>query len=553
MINAEEVKRESQYLRGALPEELANGEEKFSDASEIVLKFHGIYQQDNRDVRRERVVAKLSPEYICMVRASIPGGALTAEQYLVMDRLATEVGNDTLRITTRQGLQYHFAHKGDLKKLISTLNTHLVTTLAACGDVVRNTMCCPAPYADSVHVELHELTQEIAKRFRPRTESYYEVWVDGDKAVSVLPNSSNEPVEPLYKDVYLPRKFKIGVAFPGDNCIDAYTQDVALVPHLKDGRVEAFTVLVGGGFGVSHADDTTYPRVASPLTTVAPDQVIDVVEAIVVVQRDNGERGDRKHARMKYLIDRLGLTEFKRLVEVQYGSQLGEPRQLEWEAAHDHLGWQEQGDGKWFLGLRVESGRILDRPNLQLRSALRDVVSRYNTPLRFTPNQDVILHDINEGDRRQIEAILRKAGVALVSDLAPVVRSALACVALPTCGLALTEAERVLPEIIDDLHSTLSELDLGTEEISFRMTGCPNGCARPYSAEIGLVGRSKTSYDIMLGGDRIGSRLTKTYKKSVKRAQIVSELRPLLERFRDERDEGESFGDWAQRCVEFVA
>jgi sulfite reductase (ferredoxin) len=505
-VNAEDVKRNSQYLRGALPEELQNDGAKFSDESEVLLKFHGIYQQDNRDTRRDRVaIQKIEPEYICMVRASIPGGALSASQYLVMDKLADEVANGTLRITTRQGIQYHFTHKGELQQLISALNEHLITTLAACGDVVRNTMCCPAPYSDSLHTELHELTQGIAKRFRPRTESYYDVWVDGEKAVSALPPKSPEEVEPLYKDIYLPRKFKIGVAYPGDNCIDSYTQDVGVVPHTDGDHITAFTVLVGGGFGVSHADDTTYPRIATPLTTVSPADVADVVEAIIKVQRDHGERGDRKHARLKYTIDRMGLDAFKKLVEAEFGHSLDEPRDAQWGAAHDHLGWTEQGDGRWFLGVRVESGRILDKEGLALRSALRQIIERYDTPVRFTPNQDVILADIEPGDRTQIEAILRKAGVPLVSDLAPVVRTALACVALPTCGLALTEAERVLPEILTSLHGAMSEYGLGEEEITFRMTGCPNGCARPYSAEIGLIGRSKTSYDILLGGDQIGT------------------------------------------------
>jgi sulfite reductase (ferredoxin) len=551
VINAEDVKRNSQYLRGTLPDELKNDDAKFSEESEILLKFHGVYQQDNRDTRRERVaIQKIDPEYICMVRASIPGGALTAQQYLVMDKLADDVANGTLRITTRQGLQYHFTHKGELQQLISTLNENLVSTLAACGDVVRNTMCCPAPYSDALHTELHELTQGIAKRFRPRTESYYDVWVDGEKAVSALPPRAPEEVEPIYKDVYLPRKFKIGVAYPGDNCIDSYTQDVGLAPHTDGERITAFTVLVGGGFGVSHADDTTYPRIATPLATVSPEEVADVVEAIVIVQRDHGERGDRKHARLKYTIDRIGLSAFKNLVEQQYGRALDDPREVVWGAAHDHLGWAEQGDGKWFLGVRVEAGRILDKEGIALRSALREIVQRYNTPVRFTPNQDIILADIEAADRVQVEAILRKAGVSMVSELAPVVRTALACVALPTCGLALTEAERVLPEIINSLHEAMSEFGLGEEEITFRMTGCPNGCARPYSAEIGLIGRSKTSYDILLGGDHIGTRLTKTYKKSVKRDQIINELRPLFERFAVERNGAEGFGDWADRAVE---
>jgi sulfite reductase (ferredoxin) len=582
MVNAEDVKRESHYLRGALPEELATDDAKFSDESEIVLKFHGIYQQDNRDVRRERASKKLPLDYICMVRASIPGGALTAEQYLVMDDLADEVGNGSLRITTRQGIQYHFTHKGELPQLVKTLNDNLVTTLAACGDVVRNTMYCPAPYNDRLHNELQELTQEIARRFRPKTESYYDVWVNGEHAVTAKPGpkrpaggagsgGDDEGVhrseaidlqsgltakpgperpaqqEPLYKDVYLPRKFKIGVAFPGDNCVDTYTQDVGAVAHTDGEKITAFTIVVGGGFGVSHADDTTYPRIATPLTTVKSEEVADIIEAVIVVQRDHGERGDRKHARLKYTIDRMGLPAFKELVEQAAGRALPEPDAIEWEAAHDHLGWEEQGDGKWFLGIRVESGRILDRDDIKVRSALREIVERYKPLVRFTPNQDVIFGDIQEKDRTQIEAILRKAQVPLVGELKPLIRTALACVALPTCGLALTEAERVLPEILDGMYGALDELGLGDEPITFRMTGCPNGCARPYSSEIGFIGRGKTSYDILLGGNEIGDRLTQTYKKNIKRDQLINELQPLFVRFKNERADGERFGDWANR------
>lgn len=540
----EQIKAESDYLRGTLAEELDNDDARFSSDSEILLKFHGIYQQDDRDVRRERTQKKMPLEYICMVRASIPGGALTREQYLAIDKLADEVADGTLRVTTRQGIQYHFTRKGDLRQLIRTLNDNLVTTLAACGDVVRNTMCCPAPFADDLHEAVHEHTQRIARRFRPKTGSYYDVWIDGERAVSAKPVDA---VEPLYGTTYLPRKFKIAVAFPGDNCVDAYTQDVAAVAHAQGDEIESFTILVGGGFGVSHADDTTYPRIGTPLTTVSPDKLDEVIEAIIVVQRDNGERGDRKHARLKYLVDRWGMERFKQEVEAVYGEALPAAVEVTWRSADDHLGWHDQGDGKWFIGVRIESGRILDKEDLNLRSALREVISSHAGRVRFTPSQDIILADIEPDRKLAVEAILRKAGVALVESLTPLVRSALACPALPTCGLALTDAERVLPEVVADIQESMDVAGVGDDELVFRMTGCPNGCARPYSAELGLVGRGKTSYDVLVGGSALGTRLAKTYLKNVKRSEITKAVDPLLKRYAEERMDSERFGDWADR------
>ena len=538
----EEIKASSRHLRGALATELTDHENAFSHESEILLKFHGIYQQDDRDVRRERMQKKLPLDYICMVRAAIPGGVLTADQYLVMDSLADKVADGTLRITTRQGLQYHFTRKEGLRPLISTLNEHLVSTLAACGDVVRNVMCCPAPFHSNAREQIHTDTRALAEQFRPQTGAYWELWVDGEKAASASPPSAD--VEPIYGDTYLPRKFKIGVAFPGDNCIDAYTQDLAAVAVTDDsGEIRAYTILVGGGFGVSHADDTTYPRLGTPLATIAPEQLGAVAEAVVIVQRDNGERGDRKHARLKYLIDRWGADNFRVAVEKQLGAPLPDPEPITWTAAQDHLGWNEQGDGNWFLGVRVESGRI----NGATRVAIREVVERFKPGLRFTPNQDILLTDIRDDDRAAIDAILTEHNVVRAGDLSLVVRHALACPALPTCGLALTEAERVLPDIVTELHDTMTELGIGEEPLTFRMTGCPNGCARPYSAEIGLVGRGKKSYDVMLGGSELGTRLTQTFKKNVQRTEVIATLKPLLSQFADDRKPGERFGDFCDR------
>jgi sulfite reductase (ferredoxin) len=547
MAEVEEIKAASHYLRGTLADELANSEPRFTEDASILLKFHGIYQQDDRDVRRERAQQKLPLEYICMVRAAIPGGILTAEQYLAMDEICDEVADGSLRITTRQGIQFHFTHKDGLRPLIKILNDKLVTTLAACGDVVRNTMCCPAPRTSPIYAQTQTLANEIANKFRPKTNAYYEVWLDGERAASAYDAGESEQVEPLYGEHYLPRKFKIAIAYPGDNCVDAYTQDVAAVARQDGDNIVGYTILVGGGFGVSHADDTTYPRLGTLLTTVKPEEVIDVIEAIIIVQRDNGERGDRKHARLKYLIDRWGEAKFKAAVEEQLGRPLPDAIDPVWHAAHDHLGWSEQGDGRWFLGLRIESGRIRDTEELKLRTALRELISRYQLEVRFTPNQDVLLCNIESKDRRQIEAILRKANVTFAGELAPIVRTAMACPALPTCGLALTEAERVLPQVMDQLQQVMADNGLANDDLIFRMTGCPNGCARPYSAEIGLVGRGKTSYDIMLGGNHLGTRLATTYVKNIKRDKLGETIRPVFELYAQERAPEESFGDWCAR------
>jgi len=547
-VGAEEIKQSSNFLRGSVREELDDaGRPAFSADNEVILKFHGIYQQDDRDVRRARAAAKEPLAHICMVRAAIPGGRLSAQQFLALDALADEIGDGSLRITTRQGLQYHFVPKHGLRALIRTLNEQLVTTLAACGDVVRNVMYCPAPFRDPARDQLTELVRAIADRFRPRSGAYYEIWLDGERAATAAPRAV-EP-EPIYGPTYLPRKFKIAVAHPGDNCIDAYAQDVAVVPVDDGGTyVQRCTILVGGGFGVSHADSTTYPRAATPLTTVGIDEVLDVIEAIVTVQRDNGQRGDRKHARLKYLIDRWGLDHFRSEVEARVERELPPALPVRWAGSDDHLGWHERGDGKLFLGMRVPAGRLRDG-DVRSRSAVRAIVEGLECDVRFTPNQDIVLDGIPVEDRGRIDALLGAHGVEEPTSIIPVLRRALACPALPTCGLALTEAERVLDDVVADVHAAMAQAGIGDEEITFRMTGCPNGCARPYSAEIGLVGRTKTSYDILIGGDHVGRRLTTTYRTGVKRDAVGAELAPLFARYVAERGAGERFGDWCHRSV----
>ncbi len=538
----EQIKERSGFLRGRLAAELSAVTPAVSDESTHLLKFHGIYQQDDRAIRNQRRQQGLGPDWIFMVRASIPGGVLTADQWLVMDRLADEVGDGTVRITSRQGIQWHQTRKAGLRHLVGTLNRHLVTTLGACGDVVRNTMACPAPLPRRQLLLPH--VEALAAHFRPRTRAYYEIWIDGEPAVTAEACTDQEPI---YGSTYLPRKFKIAFAFPGDNCVDVYSDDVGIVPHLGAGGIEAFTVLVGGGMGRSHNKPDTFPRLADPLCTVEPQQLLELVEAVVTIQRDFGERADRKHARLKYLVEYWGLADFRRAVERRLGRPLADPLPLAWEGADDHLGWHRQSDGGWFLGLPIENGRIKDKDDQQLRTGLRQAVEQFHLGVRLTPGQSILLTGIGRETRPAVEAVLRRHGIPLAEEVPLVIRSSMACVALPTCGLAVTDAERALPRVIRRLHDELSELGLEADAIRVRMTGCPNGCARPYNSEIGLVGRRMGRYDVHLGGSPLGSRLNVLVAENVPEGDLVARLRPLLVAYRDERLPGESFGDFCVR------
>jgi sulfite reductase (ferredoxin) len=543
----EDIKRASGQLRGTLAAELAEPTDRFSAESQVLLKFHGIYQQDDRDQRRARTQARQDLAYACMVRTSVPGGVLTADQWVALDALADEVGGGALRITTRQGIQYHGVLKQDLRHLVSTLNRNLVTTLAACGDVVRNVACCSAPHDDRRQDALLAYAQQLARRFRPQTGAYYEVWLDGEPAVTASrPTGPDE--EPLYGETYLPRKFKIGLAWPGDNCIDVYSQDVGIVPTERDGT-PGFVILVGGGLGMSHArEDDTYPRLATPLGWCPPEDLGDVVEAVITVQRDHGNRTDRNRARLKYLLDERGEAWFRGEVEARLGRPLADaPPVPAWTTADEHLGWHRQEGGGWFLGIHVDSGRVRDHGDQRLRSALREVASRYATEVRLTARQDVLLCGIQGRDRRAVEGVLRRHGVPLAEELPPVRRLAVACPALPTCGQALGEAERVLPQVTATVEEALEATGLAGTEVRVHMTGCPNGCARPYTAEIGLVGRTKTAYDVYIGGAATGDRLARRLATGVKLAALDEHLRPVFEQYRDQRLPGEGIGDFAER------
>jgi len=547
----ERIKAQSYHLRGEIAKELAQNTTHFSEAQVQLLKFHGTYQQENRDVRQARKVAGTEKAYQFMVRSRIPGGVLTAAQYLVEDELAGRYANGTLRITTRQGLQLHGVLKGDLYATIHAINMALLSTLAACGDVNRNVMACPAPITNLAQAQVAEVAHRIAMHLAPRTRAYHEIWVDGEQVQTIeLPPGAE--VEPIYGPTYLPRKFKIGVAFPGDNCIDVYTQDIGLValPAIDEGitdGIAGFTVLVGGGMGMTHGKAETYPRLATPLCTIAAAEVLSVVETIVMIQRDYGDRQNRKHARMKYVVEERGIAWFRAELERRLGHTVCEPLPVRWERAEDHLGWHRQANGRWFLGLYVENGRIKDEGNLCLRTGLRRAVEEFQPGIRLTPQQNILLTDLMEEQRQPLEALLAEHGIPVDPAAAGVRRYALACPALPTCGLALAEAERALPMVIRKIAADLAELGLASEPLSVRMTGCPNGCARPYMGDIGLVGRSKDLYNIYVGGDQLNTRLNMLYASDVHLTDLAATIRPLLVRWRDERLPGESFGDFCYR------
>ena len=544
----EDTKEASRHLRGELPAELA-GPDAFTNDGAAVLKFHGIYQQDDRDVRRERTLKKLGLAYRCMIRTKIPGGAIDADQYLALDRLADEVADGTLRVTTRQDIQYHFVHKADLRSLVAAVNAAHLTTFGACGDVVRNVVCCPAPLPDGRHAELLEAATTLTERLLPQTEAYWELWIDGERAASAQPPAAaSAESEPLYGATYLPRKFKIGIAWPGDNCIDVLTQDFGAVPALGPDGAAGFVVFAGGGLGQSHADEDTFPRLADPFAWIPAATLADVAEAVVGIHRDFGNRKDRRRARLKYVIDERGLEWFTTEVARRVATPLVPPVTFApWRGSPDHLGWHEQADGRLFLGVPVANGRIRDTEHQRQRTALREVVARFRPGIRFTARQDVLLTGLDPADRGAVEGIFRRAGSPLAGDLTPVRRLALACPALPTCGQALAEAERVMPEVVDQLELALAGLGLDHLPIDVRMTGCPNGCARPYTAEIGIVGRTKRGYDVYVGGAPGGDRLAGRLAKNVKLDVVVDTLRPLLERWRSEAPEGEPFGDFWSR------
>lgn len=545
--SVEDVKRESEQLRGTLSDQLAAGSDHFEGGDAQLLKFHGIYQQDDRDARKDRNKQGLGPLYFFMVRSKLPGGKLTADQYLAHHRLSDEFANGTLRLTSRQGIQLHGVLKGNLRNSLQGLNKALVSTLAACGDVERNVMSCPAPIRDNpLRDQMQSIADKIAEHLCPRTRAYHEIWLNGEREKLESPPKQAED-EPIYGKTYLPRKFKTAIAIPEDNCVDVLCNDAALLVRHRNGSIEGIDISVGGGQGMTHGKAKTYPRLATPLCFANPDELLDVLTAIVKVQRDHGNREDRTQARLKYLVDRWGTQKFFDTVQEYLGRPLQPHRGTTILGYDDHLGWNDQGDGKKWLGLPITAGRIIDRDSMKLKSGLYQLVSEFRPSVRITAQQNILLCDLNPADQPRINKILRDHSIATVADVSNLLRQSMACPAVPTCHLALSESERALPRLIGIIDAELARLGLSKEDILFRMTGCPNGCARPYNCDIGVVGRQPGVYTIFLGGNRLGTKLSFQYRDLVKEAELGETLRGPLTLFKQHRLEGEQFGDFCQR------
>ncbi|MEH1797208.1 sulfite reductase, ferredoxin dependent [Nostoc sp.] len=556
----EGIKENSNFLREPVATEILQDTTHFTENAVQLLKFHGSYQQDNRDNRTKGQ----EKDYQFMLRTKNPGGLVPPQLYLALDKIADEYGNHTLRATTRQGFQLHGILKKNLKAAISTIVNNLGSTLGACGDINRNVMAPPAPFKNRPEYQYAwEYAQNIADLLSAQTGAYYEIWLDGEKAISVEENPEvkaarqrngngtiiHDNEEPIYGTHYMPRKFKICVTVPGDNSVDLYSQDLTLVVITnKKKQLEGFNIFAGGGLGRTHGKEETFARLADPIGYVAKDDVYNIVKAIVATQRDYGDRTDRRHARLKYLINDWGVDKFRTQVEEYFGKPVEAFKPLPEFKFHDFLGWNEQGDGKLFLGISIDNGRVKDEGSFQLKTALREIVEQFNLPIRLTSNQNLIFYDIEPDSKEAIQDILSRHGVGDdPSKIEPLVRYAMACPALPTCGLAITESERAIPGILERIRALLDKLGLKKEHFVVRMTGCPNGCARPYLAELAFVGSAPESYQLWLGGSPNQTRLAQPYTEKLHHNDLESFLEPIFVYFKKSRKSKESFGDFCDR------
>ena len=537
--SVEEIKAQSHALRGRIQDCLLGKESHFAEEEYQLLKFHGTYQQDDRDQRALRKKQDLDKAWIFMVRSKLPGGALSARQYLAHDRIAGDLGNGTLRITTRQGFQLHGVLKGELQECIRRINESGITTWGACGDVVRNTTAPPTPFKDAAHQDAQRLAKELSDTFLAKTTAYAQIWLNGERL-----NQETDNAEPIYGKLYLPRKFKIGIAIPPRNDIDIYTNDLGFISNVENGVVRGYTVVAGGGFGMSHGQTETFPALAKPLFYVAREHAISAAVAVVGAQRDFGNRNDRKRARLKYLIDERGIDWFRQEVVKRLDAPYQAAKEVHWDTVSDVFGWQEQGDGKLFCVLWIEEGRIKDTEGPKWRGAFRTMAEEFGLPVRLTTNCNIIFHDIDPALKEKVTKVLTANRIPKPEDLTETRRLAQACVALPTCGLALAESERVFHLVLDKIDDILKEFGLSEEPILIRMTGCPNGCARPYNADIAFVGRMPGKYALYVGGSVTGERLAGLQEKTVTLEEIPARVRQLLEEFIQNRDGHENFSDY---------
>jgi sulfite reductase (NADPH) hemoprotein beta-component len=541
----EVIKKASRALRGTLAESLLDpltGAIRESDTQ--LIKFHGSYQQDDRDIRAEREHQKLEPAYSFMIRTRLPGGVCTPKQWLALSSLARTYGTGTLRLTTRQAFQLHGVIKKDLKKTMQGMNAALIDSIAACGDVNRNVMATPNPVESKLHEEVHQWAVKVSEHLKPRTRAYHEIWLDGEKLVGPAEE------EPIYGPVYLPRKFKTGIVVPPHNDVDVYSQDLGFIAILdeKEGALLGFNLSVGGGLGATHGEPQTYPRLADVIGFLEPEQMLKVAETVVMIQRDYGDRSDRKHARLKYTIADRGVDWFKAELFKRLGFQLEPPRAFEFTTQGDRFGWLKGHDGRWHLTLRIEAGRVGDSPGKPFLTGLEKIAAIHQGDFRLTANQNLIIANVPATELMNIDRLVADHGLGKALNTAPIRRDALACVSLPTCALAMAEAERYLPSFVDRVDGLLAKHGLKGIPLTLRITGCPNGCARPYLAEIGLIGRAPGRYTLRLGADAVGSRLNVLYRDNIDETAMITALDELIGRYAVERHPNERFGDFLWRA-----
>ncbi len=541
----EKIKQKSDALRGTLAEGLKDElTGAISEDDQSLIKFHGMYQQDDRDRREERAEKKLERLYSFMIRLRIPGGFLTPQQWIATHHIAGEYSTGVIKITTRQTLQLHGLLKSTIRPTIAAFNEVHLDSIAACGDVNRNVICAAHPLQSEIHERVHSYAPRISELLRPKTRAYYEIWLDEEKLAD-----KKEEEDPLYLDRYLPRKFKVAIAIPPNNDIDVLTNDLGLIAIIRNGELEGFNIAIGGGLGATHGNADTYPRLATVIGFVAGDErLFKTIYEIVTIQRDFGNRSDRKLARLKYTVDKYGVDWYKRELAKRTGFELEAPRPYSFSDRKDYYGWQQNHQGLWYYTPFIESGRILDDEKLAMKSALLEIAGTGKANFRFTGNQNLILADIGKKDKTTIEKILKKYGVIAHTEAASAIRkNSISCVALPTCPLALAEAQRYLPDLIGKIEPLLAKYQLNEEEIIIRRSGCPNGCGRTYAAEIGFVGTAPGHYNLHLGGDHEGTRLNRIYKEQLDEAAILKELYLLFWLYKKERMTGERFGDFALR------
>ncbi|BAQ12008.1 sulfite reductase subunit beta [Bacillus sp. OxB-1] len=542
--DVETIKEKSNFLRGTLADTMKDDiSAGIPDDDNRLMKFHGSYLQDDRDLRNERQRQKLEPAYQFMVRVRTPAGVATAKQWLVLDELAHKYGNGTLKLTTRQAFQMHGILKWNMKKNIQEINAILLDTMAACGDVNRNVMCSPNPDLSDVHTEVYQWAQRLSDDLLPKTNAYHEIWLDDEKVVE----SAAEVVEPMYGALYLPRKFKIGIAVPPANDVDVFSQDIGFIAIVEDGKLQGFNVAVGGGMGMTHGDTDTYPQLARVIGFCRSEQVVEVAEKLITIQRDYGNRSVRKYARFKYTIDARGLDWLVSELTERLGWALEEARAYHFDHNGDRYGWVKGSNDRWQYTLFVQNGRVKDFDGYPLMTGLREIAKIHTGDFRLSPNQNLVIAGVTEEKKAAISKLIEQYNLTDGKQHSALRRNSLACVAFPTCGLAMAEAERYLPSLIDKLEVLLDEAGLRDEEITIRMTGCPNSCARPALAEIGFIGKGPGKYNLYLGGGFSGNRLSKMYRENIGEEEILKELQPILIHYAKEREEKEHFGDFVIR------